>query len=746
MKILEYPLLCQKLNDNAILGQLLGTSKQLVSTDLRSLTGDFAEYIERKLRDGYFYQPEVKDFKLKSYSFTIRPHYQENDRIYPVKENIDVQVYAVYGSSDNGYFECFLPALHKSFYFYTEKDLEKLVEHFSKDAFHDMEPSAIYSMLQQAEPWLESVSVKSPKPVEEKNQSNEPYFGTLPGIAEKLPYTRKESGKISIESAWERGILVEQLINMLLDEKSNVLLVGNSGTGKSTIIQETIRKITGLEKSKERITRHTFWRTSPSRMTAKAKYLGEWQEICEEMVEDLNQNNGILWLENFVMLAMTGGEGPEDSVAAFLTSFIRRRKLQIISEVTPQQLEAMRRLLPGFVEHFQILKVDEMNMTTTLKIFEYFNNHSSRHTGVSFSQKSIEMCYVLLERFIKYESFPGKAIRFLNTCVNKVQLNKKPQIDVNEVIESFSAQTGIPDFLLRDDIILKESELESFFKDRIKGQDHIISKITSIIKIFKAGLNDPAKPIVSMIFAGPTGVGKTATAKALADYFFGIGQSYKPLIRLDMSEFQHPSQIYRLIGTNGKLVQFVREKPFCVVLLDEIEKANPQIFDALLGVLDEGILADSAGKLTDFRNTIIIMTSNLGVSQRKSLGFRNYQDDDFEASIKSFFRPEFYNRIDAVLPFHSLDEKTIKEITINELTDVANRDGIRNRNLKLYFTDELINFMSVSGFDPKYGARPLQREIERLVVAPFARFLLEKPELKNKKITIDFDGNQVVFK
>jgi ATP-dependent Clp protease ATP-binding subunit ClpC len=188
----------------------------------------------------------------------------------------------------------------------------------------------------------------------------------------------------------------------------------------------------------------------------------------------------------------------------------------------------------------------------------------------------------------------------------------------------------------------------------------------------------------------------------------------------------------------------VREKPFCVVLLDEIEKAHPLIFDALLTVLDEGLLLDSAGRITDFRNTIIIMTSNLGTSQRSSLGFRKYQSDEFEASIKSFFRPEFFNRIDLILPFHSLDEATIREITVSELHSIENRDGIQNRNIRLVFTDVLIRFVSEKGFDKKYGARPLQREIERLIVAPLARLLLQQPTLQNRTVTVDYAG-QVTF-
>ncbi|MDJ1482032.1 AAA family ATPase [Cytophagaceae bacterium YF14B1] len=745
MKILEFPLLCRRIDENTILGQIIGLDKQLVSDDIRGLTGDFSEYIEKQLQRGAYYEPEILQPRIKTLKLIIRPHYQEKQRIYPVKESIEFPVYAVYGGNEQGFFECFLPLLDKSFYFYSEKDLDKLIEHFAKDVLHNMDPGKIYSLLQSSAPWLESVTVKVPRVEQPKTKADDfSHLQMLNSVAERLPYARK-STRLVLDAAWERGEFVDKLISFLLTGKNNVLLVGNSGVGKSTIIHEAIRKIHQQEKSQEDFERHSFWRTTPARITAKAKYLGEWQENCEELVSDLVHANGIVWIENFVMLALTGGEGPEDSVAAFLTSFIRQKQLQMISEVTPEQLDVMRKLLPGFVDHFQILPVQEMNTATMLKIFDYFTAHAEKHQKVSFSHQALETVYMLLDRFVRYERFPGKAIRFLNQCVNKALQTQQSIIDPQVVIKNFSRQTGLPDILLRDDLLLDNKVLRKHFSDRIKGQDHILDKIISVIKVFKAGLNDPNKPIASMIFAGPTGVGKTATAQTLADYFFGISQTYQPLIRLDMSEFQHPGQIYRLIGAEGKLVQFVREKPFCVVLLDEIEKAHPLIFDALLTVLDEGILIDSTGRVTDFRNSIIIMTSNLGASQRGSVGFRTYQTNDFEAGIKAFFRPEFFNRIDLILPFYALDQDTIREITLYELSHIGTRDGIKNRGLKLSYTDELVYYIAEKGFDKKYGARPLQREIERLIVAPLARLILQRPELYNQEVLIGYEKDSVVF-
>lgn len=729
-----------------MVGQLLGTSYQMVAKDVKGLKSAFSSHIVKQLKKGEFYEPDLTGLKSKTITLKVRPHYRGEERLYPLKETITLQIPAVYGDSGQGFYECYLPLLNRSFVFYSQKDLNKLVEYFSRDVLQDMSPSEVHQLLLLELPTLEMVKVKSPKL---KRQGNTDIgfakFKNLIGIAEQLPYTRKESGSGAPDVVWERGVEVEKVIDILMREEGNVLLVGKSGVGKSAILREAIRRMYTRGKSKEAAERHSYWRTSPSRMIAKAKYLGEWQQICEDTVEELKEARGYLWIENFVTLAGVGGEGPEDSLAAFLTPFIRQGELQIMSEVSPQQLEAMRRVLPGFVEHFRILKISEMDAEMTLKIFAYFNEYFERNNGIVFTQKALEMSYVLLDRFIRYDSFPGKAIQFLNVCTSKAFLNEQKQITVEDVVENCSLQTGIPETLLRDDIVLNSEELRRYFLSKIKGQDHIIDQVCSVIKVFKAGLNDPNKPIATLLFAGPTGVGKTATAKALSEYFFGIGQSYQALIRLDMSEFQHAGQIYRLIGSDGKLVQHVRQKPFSVVLLDEIEKANPLIFDALLTVLDEGILIDSMGRLTDFRNTIIIMTSNLGSKSRGSLGYQQHQGQNYDGAIKKFFRPEFYNRIDMCLIFNSLEQDAIRTIALRELNLIIERDGIRQRNIQFRFTDALVNFIAEQGFDIRYGARPLQREIERLIVAPLAKILLEQMDLKNKELVVDYAGG-VVFK
>ena len=315
------------------------------------------------------------------------------------------------------------------------------------------------------------------------------------------------------------------------------------------------------------------------------------------------------------------------------------------------------------------------------------------------------------------------------------------------MIQNFTKQTGLPELFLRDDLLLDQEELNDFFNSRIIGQPMVNKQLSSIVKIYKAGLNNPYKPINTLLFVGPTGVGKTASAKALADYFFGKGQQKSPLIRIDMSEFQHPGQISRLIGEGrevGQLVKEIRERPFSVLLLDEVEKAHPAIFDALLTVLDEGMLVDAYGRITNFRNSIIIMTSNLGASNRTSIGFTNSTSDEdhYHSAVMRHFRPEFVNRIDGIVHFNALEEEDILKITQKELEELKQREGFLKKKLRVQFTDRVVKYLVGIGFDERYGARPLQRAIEQTIVTPIANWLLENPKVNNRAIRVDYEEKE----
>jgi ATP-dependent Clp protease ATP-binding subunit ClpC len=254
-----------------------------------------------------------------------------------------------------------------------------------------------------------------------------------------------------------------------------------------------------------------------------------------------------------------------------------------------------------------------------------------------------------------------------------------------------------------------------------------------------------------LLFCGPTGVGKTELARATARYFFGHGEGPERLIRLDMSEYAGFDCGERLLGPPAgqpsDLIQRVRQQPFVVILLDEIEKAGPEVFDVLLSVFDEGRLTDRYGRTTIFRSAVLIMTSNLGAQKQESFGFGQRAGVPYDAEARAFFRPEFYNRIDAVVTFQPLEAETIHAITRKELTEIASREGLTRAGIRLTWTEPLVAHLAREGFDRRYGARRLQRTLENLVVTPLAQYLLDHPLIRETEVQMDLNvQGQVVFR
>ena len=746
MEIYRYPLLCWRLTENTVCARLVGTDYELVSAQLHKLQSHLAEHLQREYaQDDYIPEP-LPDAKLKKVNVNIRPTYQEENGVFPVGHVLNIPVAAVYGSTTEGYAECFLPLLDQHFYFYKPEQLRALIEYFARNDLNNMTPEALHRYLMHGEPWLEEVTVRIRAREVRRFQEgqNREEVKTLQQVADKFPRKNKVTG-IAPETAWERNELVATLVDKLLNERASVVLIGEAGIGKTTILLETARKFFNLTKESSQGANY-FWRTTPQRLIAGARYLGEWQETCEELMDDLQRSGDILWINDFVHLLSVGGDGSEDSIAAFMLPNLRQGSLQIVTELTQPEWDRVRQRLPAFAALFHVLPIPKLSKKQLVKVMQLFTDYIRKQLHITIEEAALDSAYRLLERYVRYEAFPGKIIQFLTSCVNDLHVQNKTLIDNEKVLEQFVQKTGLPTFLLRDDILLDISTLQDYFAKRIIGQSQAIESVSKVVLIFKTGLNDPNKPIATLLFSGPTGVGKTACAHALAEYFFGQGQTLNPLIRLDMSEFQHPVQVDRLLGGKkpGKLIRELRERPFSVVLLDEIEKAHPIFFDVLLNIMDEGILVDSNGRVTDFRNVILIMTSNLGVRQSKRISFVNKKDDiDISSAVRDFFRPEFYNRIDQVITFQPLSMATVVDITRKELAALNKREGFQERNLSLTFTPRLVEHLAQVGFDPEYGARPLQRTIERLVVAKLAEFLLQHNKIKGINLVIDWENKGV---
>lgn len=733
MATLSYPLVCWQLDDASVCGILLGTDHQVIERNARRVKAALAETLQREHeRGGYVPDPDIADARLKLVHVSVSLAHRTARGNFPEPRATAFHVAAVFGQNEeDGYAKCYLPWLDQSFYYYDDAQLPVLIEHYTRECLDGLSPEAAQRFLMPAAPWLDQIDVRRDDRASARQQVPRHLretYAQLDAIADRLPETGARRGlHVFPEVAWEQGALVDEIAARLA-RGGNLLLVGEPGVGKSVTILEAIRKAHRLTAGRDAAP--TFWRSHAERLVGRARYLGEWQALCDQAVQWLDLADGLLWVTDFVNLLQIGGESPEESMAAYLLPALRRGTLRLVGEANPSELETARQRLPGFVDCFETLRLGEMDNVRARRVLDLFAAHAKGALSVEIERQALDTGYRLLQRYVRYERFPGKAVRFFGDCVREALAVPSAAADGAVVTETaaiahFARHTGLPETFLRDDQPLDDAQVQAFFAGRLFGQDAAIGHLKDVVCLFKAGLNDPAKPIATLLFAGPTGVGKTAAAKALARYFFGAGGGADPLFRIDMSEFQHAFQIARLIGDGprpGKLVEHVRRQPFSVVLLDEIEKADPSVFDLLLTVLDEGRLRDSRGRMTDFRSTVIVMTTNLGVRHGASPGFaQDAGGDSAIHAIRQFFRPEFFNRIDRVVPFAPLARAAIEAIAVQELQAIAQREGLARRGVRLAFTPALVTFVADKGFSPLYGARPLQRAVEQWVVAAVAR-------------------------
>lgn len=730
MEHYSYPLLCWNLGENEVFGVLLGTGLDAIGEDVRKLRMALTEAIKRRAeRSGAADKPEIDNPRLKLQEIGIRLAYKTRKGTFPLANTTSFPVAAVHGLTQDGSGrKCYLPFFEESFYYYDDDQLDVMIEHFAREKLEGMQPDLAYRFLMPGKPWLEELQVRIPEqpyvpPAERMTEQARTVLSTM---AEQLPRTRSERARLHVfpEAAWEQAALVREVSDKLLTH--NVLIVGEPGVGKSVALNEAIRRAHVETRRRERPP--TFWRTTGKQLTGAARYLGEWQQCLDRAVEQFAQVDGVVWIVDLIDLMYSEGEGPEDSMAAYLVPALAQGQLRVAGECTPLEFDIAKRLLPAFVECFHVIKLPEMDAARARNVTELFAQYAKTNLDVEVTPEARQAGYRLLDRYVKYQSFPGKAMRFFGECVTHAIDHHSGIVSERDTIAAFSRQTGLPELFLRDDLPLDVASLRGYFEARIVGQPAAVEEMTKLVYTFKSGLNDPAKPIATLLFAGPTGVGKTAAAKALGSYFFGAGQARDPLFRVDMSEYQYAFQLGRLLGEGkrpGALIEHVRSRPFSVMLLDEIEKADPVIFDVLLGLLDEGRLRDARGRITDFRSTIVVMTTNLGVRHGGNLGFGESSDNP-EHAIRNFFRPEFFNRIDQVVVFNPLSHEHVAAIARRELAAIGEREGLTRRSIRLEFTPALVEHITAIGFSPKYGARPLQRAVERHVVGALSRLLIDE--------------------
>jgi DNA polymerase III delta prime subunit len=504
----------------------------------------------------------------------------------------------------------------------------------------------------------------------------------------------------------------------------NILVVGPAGVGKTALIWELARQL------KQQGAEARIWETTAATLIKELSSGIGWQENLARLCRELSGSQDLLFVRNLAELFEVGKyQGNAVSMAEFLGPFLSRGELNLISECTEEELAFIELQSPTYLSFFQKIHLQVPPDEAMEDIVMQKTSERARQHGRQLEAEAVREAIRLSRRFEPYSGLPGKPIRFLENLLLKPARPPGP-VTRMEVIQQFCQQTGIPRFMIDPDIPMDVTKIKSAFNEQLFGQEAAVASVTDLLATVKAALTRIGKPIASLLFLGPTGVGKTELAKMLAELMFGHRNR---LTRFDMSEFSSAYSVLRLTGdgqaAEGLLTSAVRREPFSVLLFDEIEKAHPQFFDLLLQIL-EGRLTDSQGKLANFCSTIIIMTSNIGAEKLKQnpIGWKTQVaasevQQHFIAAAESFFQPELVNRIDKVIPFAPLDQDTVRFVTDREIRLVRQREGIRFRRMNLRIAEAVLDQLGQQGYDPKYGARHLQRAIREHLLIPLAKAL-----------------------
>lgn len=572
-----------------------------------------------------------------------------------------------------------------------------------------------------------------------------------------------QQGKI--DSVVGRKRETERVVQILARrKKNNPVLVGEAGVGKSAIVEGLALRIVAGDVP-HTIADKRIFSLDIAALVAGTKYRGEFEERLEQVLDELrSRGDTILFIDEIHTIVGAGATQGSLDTANILKPALARGEIQTIGATTPDEYRENIECDSALERRFQRVMVEPTSESETLDILRNIAPLYEQHHTVRYTEEALRACVELAGRYISDRHFPDKAIDLLDEVGATAHLNREGafvEIGKAEVARCLTTATGIPTEQLTASTATHLQCLEQHLTSHIVGQEEALRTISRHICRAHSGLHDESKPLGVFLVAGPTGVGKTLMAKELARHIFG---SRDALIRLDMSEFGESHNVARLIGSppgyvgygeGGQLSEAVRRRPYSVVLLDEIEKAHPSIFNTLLQLFDEGRLTDGTGRTVDFRNTIVVMTSNIGsreVAERgNSIGFgstlqrlHSTAEAEYRRAAERTFSPEFLNRIDEVILFAPLSERDAEQIVRLEIKTLQQR--IERLGYRLRLTASALRELAKQGFSPRYGARAIRRTIVREVEEPIAAMIVAGALAPDTEIVIGATKGKITIR
>ncbi|QUH03501.1 ATP-dependent Clp protease ATP-binding subunit [Saccharopolyspora erythraea] len=610
---------------------------------------------------------------------------------------------------------------------------------------------------------LISGSGSEPEPAEAGARPQAATATTLDQFGTNLTQSARES---KLDPMIGREKEIERIMQVLSRRtKNNPVLIGEAGVGKTAVVEGLAQKVVKGEVP-ETLKDKQLYTLDLGSLVAGSRYRGDFEERLKKVLKEIKTRGDIILFidEIHTMVGAGATEGSVDAANLF-KPMLARGELQTIGATTLEEYRKHVEKDPALERRFQPIQVAEPSAEDTVEILKGLRDRYEAHHRVTFTDEALVSAATLADRYINDRFLPDKAIDLIDEAGARMRIHRATtgeeldvvsEVDDEQIAEVLANWTGIPVFKLTEEETTRLLRMEDELHKRIIGQDDAVKAVSQAIRRTRAGLKDPKRPSGSFIFAGPSGVGKTELSKALAEFLFGDDDA---LVQIDMGEFHDRYTASRLFGAppgyvgyeeGGQLTEKVRRKPFSVVLFDEIEKAHQEIYNTLLQVLEDGRLTDGQGRTVDFKNTVLIFTSNLGtqdISKAVGLGFSAGTDSEsnyermkskVNEEMKKHFRPEFLNRIDDVIVFHQLTEGEI--IQMVDLLGARVEKALKGKDMSLELTTLAKKLLAKRGFDPVLGARPLRRTIQREIEDRLSEKILFGEIEPGQIVIVDVEG------